>query len=193
MPAETRLYITRHGQTDANLEKRVQGQGDTPLNAKGFEQARELVHYFSRHPVHGIVSSDLVRARQTAEVLADALDIFPSYHPQLRARRMGDYENKTHAELEAANPEDFKKLKHDKAFRPPGGGESVDDLKEWLVPLMHKVAELYRGRSVIVLSHHKICQLILAELAGGDWSPIPNARPAVVIYDGNSFKLDPDT
>ncbi len=183
------LFVTRHGQTDANLEQRVQGQGDTPLNATGVRQAHELVGYFQRHPVDCIVASDLVRARQTAVILAAAVAVPVSYHAQLRARRMGSFENRTHDELAAADPESFRRLKHDSAFVPPGGGESTEQLMARMVPFVRGVAEGHPGGRVMILSHHKICQMILAELAGGEMKPIANAQPARVRFDGNVFSL----
>ncbi|MBI5136339.1 MAG: histidine phosphatase family protein [Nitrospirae bacterium] len=189
MSARTLLFVTRHGQTDANLAKRVQGQGDAPLNATGLAQAHELAEWFRRHPVDRVVSSDLPRARQTAEVLVAALGVPASYHPELRARRMGSYEDKTHAEIEAADPASFQRLKHDPAFAPPDGGESTTQLMERMVPLVRRVAETHPGGRVVILSHHKVCQMIIAELAGGEMRPIPNARPAVVAYEGGVFTL----
>jgi broad specificity phosphatase PhoE len=179
----TVLYVTRHGQTDANLARRVQGQGDTPLNATGLAQAETLAEYFSRHPVDRIVSSDLPRARQTAEVLAKRLNVPATFHPELRARRMGDFEDRTHAELEAADAEAFDRLKHDPAFVPPGGGESVNDLRARAIPFVEGMVAAHPGDCLVILSHHKVCQLILAELAeGGRMTRIPNARPAVVVH-----------
>ena len=185
----TRLYVTRHGQTDANLQQRVQGQGDTPLNATGLAQAGELADYFAGKQVDAIVSSDLPRARQTAELLAERLKIPVSYHPELRARRMGDYENKTHAELVAADPENFKRLKHDPDFVPPGGGESTRMLLSRMAPFIQATAEAHRGGAVIILSHHKVCQMIVAKIAGGEMKPVPNARPVTVIYDETGYRI----
>jgi probable phosphoglycerate mutase len=192
----TVLFVTRHGQTDANRQKRVQGQGDTPLNAEGLRQAEALAGWFASHPaeatVDRIVSSDLPRARQTAEVLSARLGVPVTYHPELRARRMGDFEDKTHAELDAADPVAFDRLKHDPAFVPPGGGESVNDLRARAIPFVERVVADNPGGRIVVLSHHKVCQLILAELAeGGRMTPIPNARPAVVIHAGGRYRPAP--
>jgi probable phosphoglycerate mutase len=196
----TVLFVTRHGQTDANRQKRVQGQGDTPLNAEGLRQAEALADWFAAdgpdrpvdRRVDRIVSSDLPRARQTAEVLAARLGVPVTYHPELRARRMGDYEDRTHAELDAADPAAFDRLKHDPAFVPPGGGESVNDLRARAIPFVERVVAEHPGGRIVVLSHHKVCQLILAELAeGGRMTPIPNARPAVVIHAGGRYRPAP--
>lgn len=195
MTRSTVLYVTRHGETDANRESRVQGQGDTPLNAEGLAQAAALADYFSDsdRPVDRIVSSDLHRARQTAELLARRLKVPASYHPELRARRMGDYEGRTHAELQAADPESFGRLKHDPAFRPPGGGESVEDLRARAIPFVERLVAEYAGRHLVLVSHHKVCQVVLADLVeGGRMTFIPNARPAVVTFDGSRFRRAPD-
>lgn len=187
----THLLITRHGQTDANLQKRVQGQGDTSLNATGLGQAEELAVFLSgQQQVDHVFSSDLPRARQTADILHDRLGVAVSYHPELRARRMGDYENRTHAELEAADPENFRRLKHDPAFIPPGGGESTNDLRARALPFVERLAAENPGKRLVILSHHKVCQLLIAELAGtGQMIPVPNARPAEIIFDNGTFRL----
>jgi len=191
----TVLYVTRHGQTDANLQKRVQGQGDTPLNDRGLAQAEALADYFSERPrglpVDRIVSSDLIRARQTADVLARRLKAPATFHPELRARRMGDYEGRTHAELMAADAESFDRLKHDPAFVPPGGGESVNALRARAMPFVARLVAENAGRHVVLVSHHKVCQLVLGELVeGGRMTRIPNARPAVVVCEGGRYRIE---
>lgn len=196
MRGPTVLYVTRHGQTDANLQKKVQGQGDTPLNDRGLAQAEALADYFSERPtglpVDKVVSSDLPRARRTAEVLAARLKVGATFHPELRARRMGDFEGRTHAELEAADPEAFQRLKHDPAFVPPGGGESVNDLRARAMPFVEGLVADNPGRHVVLVSHHKVCQLVLGELVeGGRMTRIPNARPAVVVCEDGRYRLRP--
>jgi 2,3-bisphosphoglycerate-dependent phosphoglycerate mutase len=193
----TVLYVTRHGQTDANLETRVQGQGDTPLNAHGLAQAEALADYFSQRPslpVDRIVSSDLPRARQTADILARRLKVPATFHPELRARRMGDFEGRTHAELEALDPEAFRRLKHDPAFVPPGGGESVNDLRARAIPFVQRLGADNPGRHIVLVSHHKVCQLVVQmawgePVEGGRVTRIPNARPAVVLMEGGRCRL----
>jgi probable phosphoglycerate mutase len=195
----TVLYVTRHGQTDANLQTRVQGQGDTPLNAQGLAQAEALADYFcersARLPVDRIVSSDLPRARQTAEILARRLKVPATFHPELRARRMGDFEGRTHAELIAADPEAFRRLKHDPEFVPPGGGESVNDLRARAIPFVERLGADNPGRHIVLVSHHKVCQLVVQmawgePVEGGRVTRIPNARPAVVVFDAGRYRMD---
>jgi len=146
--------------------------------------------FFGHHPIDRVISSDLRRARQTAEILADTLNIPVTYHPELRARQMGSFEGRTHEELAQADPEAFRRLKHDPEFVPPDGGESTRQLMGRMVPFVRRVAERYRGARVAILSHHKVCQMILAELAGGTMKPIPNARPALVTYNEGCFTLE---
>jgi len=89
----TTLLLVRHGETDWNAARRIQGSTDIPLNDTGRAQAREtaetLVAQFSgRHPL--VVSSDLSRARETAEIIAAALEVdAPRLYPQLRERAYG--------------------------------------------------------------------------------------------------------
>jgi probable phosphoglycerate mutase len=74
----TEFLIIRHGQTPWNVDRRIQGWRDIELNDTGHQQARRLAHYLSQttspyQPVHAVYSSDLLRAQQTAQALAQAL------------------------------------------------------------------------------------------------------------------------
>jgi probable phosphoglycerate mutase len=69
------LFLFRHGETDWNREGRVQGHADVPLNGTGIGQAEALVERLRPHRLEAVVSSDLVRARTTARIVAEALGI----------------------------------------------------------------------------------------------------------------------
>jgi broad specificity phosphatase PhoE len=80
----TRLILIRHGATDWNVEGRYQGQVDIPLNELGREQARQIVHSLNGADLAAIYSSDLARARDTAEALAHAAGLEVRDDPRLR-------------------------------------------------------------------------------------------------------------
>src|SRR5204863_7927182 len=96
----TTLLLVRHGETDWNREGRWQGHSDTPLNEAGRAQARDLAAQLP--DVDVVYSSDLARARETAEILAEALGLEVRLDPRLRERGFGAWEGKTSAEIEAA-------------------------------------------------------------------------------------------
>lgn len=114
-----RLWLVRHGQTDWNVEKRIQGHTPTDLNAAGRRQAAGLANYFSRSTFAGVYSSDLPRALNTARIIADRLGLSVSTTTALRERNLGLYEGKTWDEIHM--------LRSD----VPGGLPPSGDLADW--------------------------------------------------------------
>lgn len=104
------IVIFRHGQTDWNVEGRLQGSTDVPLNATGETQALELAKRLSIFKFDLIISSDLIRAHATAKAVAHGRDIPLITDQRLRELGLGDAEGKTRAEIEAKwGIEDFAK------------------------------------------------------------------------------------
>jgi broad specificity phosphatase PhoE len=94
----TTLLLVRHGETEWNRDGRWQGHSDTPLNEAGREQARRLA--VDIRDVDAVYSSDLARARETAEILANPLGLEVQTDARLRERGFGAWEGKTSAEIE---------------------------------------------------------------------------------------------
>ena len=86
------FYIFRHGETDWNKEKRIQGHTDTLLNESGILQAKNLVAKFASIPLEVIYSSDLIRAKETASFVTDQYKIPLLLETNLREMRYGDAE-----------------------------------------------------------------------------------------------------
>ena len=93
------LFIFRHGETDWNLEGRMQGGTDIPLNANGRKQAEVLTAFFKRHPVEAFVSSDLQRAKETAQIAMDHANLPFFIEPRIRETNLGVIEGLTRSEL----------------------------------------------------------------------------------------------
>jgi 2,3-bisphosphoglycerate-dependent phosphoglycerate mutase len=121
------LILVRHGVTAWNLEKRFQGQMDTPLSPAGFEQAELTADALVGEPVSSIYTSDLLRAQQTALPIAEAMGLPLLAEISLRERHFGQFEGKTHADLEAFHAEDFAKWKaRDLNYAFGGSGETLN-------------------------------------------------------------------
>ncbi len=86
------LFLFRHGETDWNREGRLQGHTDTPLNATGLAQAEALAEQLRRHRLDAVVSSDLLRARTTARIVAEAVGVPLLVEPGLRETDVGEAE-----------------------------------------------------------------------------------------------------
>lgn len=101
------LLFWRHGQTDLNIRGRIQGSTDCPLNGEGLAQAREIAPELAKKQITKIYCSDLLRAKQTAEVLAGLLHLEVTADPRLRERSYGDWEKLTAKEIKDRWPAEF--------------------------------------------------------------------------------------
>ncbi|MFT4051670.1 MAG: histidine phosphatase family protein [Microbacterium sp.] len=175
----TTLLLVRHGETDWNATGRIQGATDIPLNDTGRAQAREtaaaLVEQFSdRHPL--VVSSDLSRARETAEIIAAALGAAdPRLYPQLRERSYGVAEGLTGAELYAR----FGGFGRDNI----PGAETDAQLRSRAVAAVRRVTRDARLRHaprdipVIAVAHGALIGQLIRH-ASADALPLPGERLA---------------
>ncbi|HET9094811.1 MAG TPA: histidine phosphatase family protein [Solirubrobacteraceae bacterium] len=126
---ESGLLLVRHGQTDDNLEPiRAQGFSDTPLNATGLEQARALAERIAAEfDVRSLWSSDLSRARVTAEIVGARIGLEPRLDPRLREGDRGDWEGRRFIEIAREEPDAYAAwLRGGAGFRFPGG-ESLQE------------------------------------------------------------------
>lgn len=125
-PVVRRLILVRHGQTEYNATSRMQGQLDTDLSDLGVRQAKSAaVALADRHPLL-IRSSDLRRARDTAEALSIITGLPVDTDVRLRETHLGDWQGMTHLEVDAAMPGARRIWRDDATWRPPNGESRVD-------------------------------------------------------------------
>ena len=86
------IYLIRHGQTNWNAERKIQGQTDIPLNQIGQQQAKDVSEEISKLKIDKIFSSDLLRARETAEIINEKIGAKIEYDKRLREVNYGNYE-----------------------------------------------------------------------------------------------------
>jgi probable phosphoglycerate mutase len=117
------IYLARHGETDDNAPPaRVQGSIDTPLNARGREQARRIAAELGDDGIAAIYSSGLVRARETAEIVAGELGLPVTVDERLAESHRGEWEGRLIEEIEREEPELWAEWRRGGAeFRFPGG------------------------------------------------------------------------
>ncbi len=138
----TTILLARHGETDWNRDRRVQGHSDTTLNETGRAQARALAAALAAEPLDAVYSSDLSRARETAEIVAARHELPVSLDPQLRERSFGSWEGLTGAEIDARFG-DWSL--HD--------GETDDHVRERVLAATHRIVARHPGEEVLVVSH----------------------------------------
>lgn len=123
-----RLLLLRHGQTTYNATRRMQGQMDTELSAEGIAQAERAAAHLGRRErdIHRILSSDLRRAAETAEAAGRVLGIDVERDSRLRETNLGDWQGRTHGEIDGEYPGQRATWRHDATWAPPGGETRVE-------------------------------------------------------------------
>lgn len=131
MKAQRTLYVARHGETDDNREPiRVQGFTDTPLNDTGRRQAGELAGHVAPLGLRSLWSSDLKRARETAEIVGGALGLQVQLDSRLREANRGRWEGRRFIDVERECPEGYAAWRRaGPAFRFPGGESLLEQLE----------------------------------------------------------------
>ncbi len=125
------VLLARHGETDDNLEPiRVQGFTDTPLNDTGRRQAAELAERMDSAGIASLWSSDLSRARETAEIVGARIGLEPRLDARLREANRGEWEGRRFIDIEREEPERYAAWRRAGAkFRFPGGESLRDQLE----------------------------------------------------------------
>ena len=160
-----RLLLVRHGQTDWNLQRRVQGQTDIPLNETGRRQARLLAERLRDFEVDALVASDLERAAETARIVGAALGLEPRLGPEWRELHFGGMEGddgqratQLYGELVSAVARAGGPLAE--------GGESFDDLQRRLLAGFETICRDHAGGNVLVVGHGGALKTLIAHLIG---------------------------
>ena len=187
----TTLIVARHGETDWNFERRWQGHSDTPLNETGRAQARGLAASLAGRGIEAVYSSDLARARETAEIVAATLGLEVRLDPRLREVDVGEWSGLTSTEVEQRYPDGHRE-------RREGGtgwttGEPFDAMGARVLAALGAIAQETPGSVVLVVTHGG--PLRAARAACGDdrsdWTSAGNCDvDEFVIGDGGMRWLD---
>jgi len=156
----TRILAVRHGETAWNRDARIQGHTDIALNAHGRWQARQLAQALRDEPIAACYASDLSRARETAQAVAERHGHKVEMHSGLRERGFGAFEGHTWVELQAAYPaetEAWRKRLPD--FAPPGG-ESLLQLQARVVATVNDLAARHPGEQVLMVAHGGVLDML---------------------------------
>jgi broad specificity phosphatase PhoE len=167
-----RLIFVRHGETAYNAENRLQGQLDTPLNARGREQARTIGGTLRSllgpeidrlDEARGFFASPLERARETMEIARDAMGLEPKRYlldPVLKELSFGVWEGQTWSEIEVKDAEGLRARREDRWAFVPEGGESYAMLADRLRPWLGGLSE-----HAFVFSHGGVARVLMVLIA----------------------------
>lgn len=167
------LYLVRHGQTEWNLERRLQGQLDSPLTEIGQVEAKKVGQRLAGLGVNRLVGSDLGRTQQTAkrvsEALSETLGSAPMYETNegFRERNLGRLQGRRVLELTADEAEEYDACRFgDPEYRPQGGEARLQLAARGMASLTSLVAQLDSGQSAAVISHGGLLGAVLGNILG---------------------------
>jgi len=162
----TRLCLVRHGETDWNAGKRIQGQIDIPLSTLGHAQARATGNALMNEGFAAIYTSDLTRARQTAEATAHLAKIPLQLDPGFRERHYGIFQGLTYTECEERYPAAYTSHKARDPRFAPAGGESLVDLAGRLAQAFDTIVRRHAGETVAIFTHGGVLDIAYRQAAG---------------------------
>ena len=149
----TRILAIRHGETAWNVEGRIQGQLDVPLNDMGRWQVHRLALALAGEDVAAIYASDLLRAMETAQAVARGCGRPVVTDPGLRERGFGIFEGLSYAEINQRWPEQAERWRRrDPTFGAPGG-ETLNRFHERSIATAARLAALHPGQTIALVSH----------------------------------------
>jgi probable phosphoglycerate mutase len=147
------LLLLRHGESTWNAEGRWQGQADPPLSPLGREQAGDAAERLGGAGFSSLVTSDLLRARETADILGRALGLEPRVAPGLREIDVGDWEGLTRAEIGARWPGQLADWSEGRSEAPPGGESRTHLTDRARSTLAGLAADASPGDRLLVVTH----------------------------------------
>ncbi len=156
-----KLILARHGETDWNVAKKIQGVTDTDLNENGLRQARELAAAVLAGDlgITAIYSSHLKRAAQTAAYVAEALNL--PYHTMeaLQELNFGKWEGNSWPEVKERYPEEYGVWYTNRRYTPAPEGESYQQMLERVIPALQEIVRREKGNALVVIHSAEIVAL----------------------------------
>jgi probable phosphoglycerate mutase len=168
----TTLLLVRHGETDWNAEGRLQGHTDTPLNELGRRQARGLAEQLAGDGIEAVYSSDLARARETAEIVGARLGLTVALEPGLREKDWGTWEGLTGSERE----------------RVELVAEATEAHRERTLRALREIASRHPAGRVLVVTHGGSLRRVQAAVTGIALPVVENCGRWACAFEGGDFR-----
>ncbi|MGE5470362.1 MAG: histidine phosphatase family protein [Bacteroidota bacterium] len=176
----TRICLVRHGETEWNAERRIQGQIDIGLNEIGRRQAAAAGRWLQGAGIVAVYGSDLQRAWTTAQAIGRALGLTPRAVPEMRERRYGIFEGLTYDEAKARFPDGYAAFEGRNAAYDFENGESLRAMFERVTGKLKEIAAVHAGQNVALVLHGGVLDIINRFVRGNSLETprdflIPNA------------------
>jgi len=179
----TEILLARHGETDWNRERRIQGKTDRPLNDAGRAQAAELARALAAERIDAVYSSDLLRALDTARAVAAPRGLDVVTLRELRERDFGTWEGLTDTEILERFPE--------ARTTPWGDAETREQLAERVVAALSLIADRHPDGRVLAVTHGGPIRAVLRRCSADVDGPIVNCHVArIAVVSGALTPID---
>lgn len=190
----TRLCIVRHGETDWNIERRIQGHVDIPLNAAGLAQAQATARGVAAHRFAALYSSDLQRTWQTADTLARVTGLDARPAPGLRERHYGAMQGATYEEMLARDAQMAQRFRARDPHFDFAGGETLHGFVARVHAAIEMLAAEHAGETLLLVTHGGVLDIVYRRAVGRDLSsprdfPVPNAALNWIDVEGEAWRL----
>jgi broad specificity phosphatase PhoE len=191
------LYLIRHGATANNDARpsRLQGRrSDQPLSAAGIQQAQQTARWLGNLTISAVFSSPLLRARQTAEIIASPHGLSIQTVDDLIEVDVGVWEGCSCEEIEQAHPEAYRLFMADASQHPYLGGEDFSAVQARAVPALERLMAAHLGRTIVAVSHngvHRACLAHFLRMPLGSYRSIPqhNCGINLIEFRGGQARL----
>jgi probable phosphoglycerate mutase len=190
----TRVIAIRHGETAWNVDTRIQGHLDVPLNDVGRWQARRVAEAVGHEPITAIYASDLLRAYETAHAMAQACGREVVTDMGLRERCFGAFEGFTWREIEERWPDESERWRKRDLDFAPEGGETLHQFYARCVATATRLAAAHPGQTIAIVAHGGVMDCLYRAAARIDlqaprsWQ-LGNASINRLLYTSEGFTL----
>lgn len=174
-----KLYLIRHGQTQWNKLRKIQGHHDIMLNEEGQHQARMLAAGMADRPVARIYSSGLKRAQETAQAIATQQQVQVTVLEALKEVDFGEWEGMTYAEIKAKDPDRYQRWRINPVVASPPGGENQTQIFKRCKTVIETILS-EATTDVAIVSHGAMLAHLVAFL-------LPNEEAADIIVENASI------
>jgi broad specificity phosphatase PhoE len=161
---KTIIWLVRHGETQWTVEQRFNGRRNLPLTDVGREYCQRLAVQLATQPLDAIISSPLLRSKETAEILARPHELAVKIDERLAEMDYGIWEGLTYEEAQSLDRELYSRWESDPAIVAPPGGESGEQVAARVVTAFGDILNQYRQQQVLIVAHKTVNRILLCHI-----------------------------
>ena len=175
-----KIGLIRHARTSWNLKKKIQGREDLALCPEGIQEAGFWGEILKFEKYDLILSSTMIRAQQTSQIISDKINVNIEYDRDLREQNFGEWEGKRIIDIRKETPDEIK-LQESRgwAFCPPEGESRTMVLKR-VLRAVSKVTERFDNKNILIVSHNSVMKILIYKLLNRTFTP--DASPLLKDY-----------